>query len=111
MRGYPSHYFKQDISVRLGGEEVNAMVYLMNLRMGFGLPSPYYYQTVYEGYNDCGLDTETLDRAVRESAAQFYAAQRQSGPRQAPVDMENEAMDGRSMEQADPFYFSEGMHL
>lgn len=109
--GYPSHYFKQDISVRLGGEEVNAMVYLMNLRMGFGLPSPYYYQTVYEGYNDCGLDTETLDRAVRESAAQFYAAQRQSGPRQAPVDMENEDMDGRSMEQADPFYFSEGMHL
>ena len=44
--GYPSHYFKQDISVRLDGEEVTGMVYIMNPKMDFGLPSPYYYQTV-----------------------------------------------------------------
>ena len=43
--GYPSHYFKQDISVRLDGEEVTGMVYIMNPKMDFGLPSPYYYQT------------------------------------------------------------------
>lgn len=45
--GYPSHYFKQNVPVQLDGEEVNAMVYIMNLKMGFGLPSPYYYQTVH----------------------------------------------------------------
>ncbi len=38
--GYPSHYFKQNVPVQLDGEEVNAMVYIMNLRMGFGMPSP-----------------------------------------------------------------------
>lgn len=57
--GYPSHYFKQNVPVQLDGEEINAMVYIMNLKMGFGLPSPYYYQTVYDGYNDCGLDNPT----------------------------------------------------
>ena len=66
--GYPSHYFKQNIPVQLDGEEVNAMVYIMNLKMKFGLPSPYYYQTVLEGYHDCGLDTEVLDQAVRNSS-------------------------------------------
>ena len=40
--GYPSHYFKQNIPVQLDDEEVNAMVYIMNLKMGFGFPSPYY---------------------------------------------------------------------
>lgn len=71
--GYPSHYFKQMIPVQMGGDEVNAMVYIMNLRMNFGLPSPYYYQTVYAGYNDCELDTDVLDKAVEDSARRYYA--------------------------------------
>lgn len=72
--GYPSHYFKQDISMEIDGEEVTAMVYIMNLRMQFGLPSPSYYQTVYEGYRDCELDTDVLEQAVRESAQRFYSS-------------------------------------
>ena len=40
--GYPSHYFKQDVPVQLDGKEVTAMVYVMNLKMDFGLPAPYY---------------------------------------------------------------------
>lgn len=70
--GYPSHYFKQNVPVQLGGEEVGAMVYIMNLKRQFGMPSPHYYQTVLEGYHDCGLDTDVLDQAVKDSAQNFY---------------------------------------
>lgn len=112
--------------MQLDGEEINAMVYIMNLKMGFGLPSPYYYQTVYEGYNDCELDTDVLDRAVMESSAQFYAAHRQPEPQQTLFDMDDEDdflsepedydeyepdEDEQDMDENDPFYFSEGMHL
>lgn len=124
--GYPSHYFKQNVPVQLDGEEVSAMVYIMNLKMGFGLPSPYYYKTVYEGYNDCELDTDVLNRAVMESSAQFYASHRQPESQQTLFDMENEDdflsepedydkyepdEDEQDMDENDPFYFSEGMHL
>lgn len=124
--GYPSHYFKQNVPVQLDGEEVDAMVYIMNLKMNFGLPSQYYYGTVYEGYNDCGLDTDVLDKAVMESAGQFYAAHRQQEPQQTLFNMEDKDdfvyepkdydeyepdEDEQEMDENDPFYFSEGMHL
>ena len=115
--GYPSHYFKQNIPVRLDGEEVSAMVYIMNLKMKFGMPSPYYYQTVLEGYHDCGLDTEVLDQAVRNSAQNFYKDYSQKSQQQILFDLdeseyEDEEFDGEEAEldESDPFYFSEGMH-
>ena len=124
--GYPSHYFKQNVPVQLDGEEANAMVYIMNLKMGFGIPSAYYYQTVYEGYNDCKLDTHVLNKAVMESAAHVYAAHREPEPQQTLFDMDDDedfSYDSEDydeeefkdeepeMDESDPFYFSEGMHL
>ena len=72
--GYPSHYFKQDVPVKLEQEEVEAMVYIMNQRMDFGMPSAHYYQVVYEGYNDCGLNPDILLKAAMENAEHFYSA-------------------------------------
>lgn len=124
--GYPSHYFKQDVPVQLDGKEVNAMVYIMNLKMDFGLPSPYYYGTVYEGYNDCGLNTDVLDKAIKESAERFYSAYRQQNPQQTLFDSEDEDdfisksadddeyepdEDEQETDESDPFYFSGGMQL
>ncbi len=124
--GYPSHYFKQNVPVQLDGEEANAMVYIMNLKMGFGIPSAYYYQTVDEGYNDCKLDTHVLNKAVMESAAQFYAAHREPEPQQTLFDMDDDedfSYDSEDydeeefkdeepeMDESDSFYFSEEMHL
>lgn len=41
--GYPSHYFKQELPVKLNnGSEITAMVYIMNLKQQFGLPSASY---------------------------------------------------------------------
>lgn len=72
--GYPSHYFKQDVPVKLEDQNVTAMVYIMNLKMEFGMPSSYYYQGVHEGYTDCGLDTKILEQALMDSTKQYYAA-------------------------------------
>lgn len=73
--GYPNHYFKQDVTVHLdNGATVCAMAYVMNLDMNFGLPSPQYYWTVREGYDDCKLDVAALDQAARKSAQQFLSS-------------------------------------
>ena len=41
--GYPSHYFKKTVPVQMtNGDKVNAMVYIMNPKMKFGLPSANY---------------------------------------------------------------------
>lgn len=122
--GYPSHYFKQNVPVQLDGEEVNTMVYIMNPKMRFGLPTPYYYQTVHEGYNDCGLNTAVLDRAVKESSARFYAAYRQQNSQQTFFASEDDFLsesadkdeyepdeDEQELDESDPFYFSGGMQL
>ena len=72
--GYPSHYFKQDISVKMdNGEEVTGMVYIMDLKQKFGMPSAGYLMTVYDGYNDCELDMEYLKNAVMNNAVKFAA--------------------------------------
>lgn len=114
--GYPSHYFKQNVPVQLDGEEVNAMVYIMNLKMGFGLPSPHYYQTVYEGYNDCGLNADVLNKALADSATQFYALHRPQETQQTLFDTEDEDdfisdEDEQNTDEDDSFYFSGGIQL
>ena len=123
--GYPSHYFKQNVPVQLGGEEVGAMVYIMNLKRQFGMPSPHYYQTVLEGYHDCGLDTDVLDQAVKDSAQNFYKSYSRRSQQQTLFDYadygeeepedydEEEELEGNSepdLDESDPFYFSDGMH-
>ena len=70
--GFPNHYFKQDIPVEMkNGETVNGMVYIMNLRQDFGIPSPGYVQTVSEGYHNCRLDTSVLKNAIRQSVSRY----------------------------------------
>ena len=123
--GYPSHYFKQNVPVQLGGEEVGAMVYIMNLKRQFGMPSPHYYQTVREGYHDCGLDTDVLDQAVKDSAQNFYKSYSRRSQQQTLFDYadygeeepedydeeeELEENDEPELDESAPFYFSDGMH-
>lgn len=76
--GYPSHYFKQNLPVKMNnGEELTAMVYIMDLNQKFGLPSGSYYDTFLQGYRDCGLDVEVLKNAVNQSADKFVEEQNQ----------------------------------
>lgn len=123
--GYPSHYFKQNVPVQLDGEKVTAMVYIMNLKMQFGQPSPGYYQTVYEGYNDCELDTDVLDAAVLDSRQKFYAEYGRHSRQQSLFDafasddeeydeLSEEAEDDEQLDEdceSNPFDFSDGMSM
>lgn len=121
--GYPSHYFKQNVPVQLGGEEVSAMVYIMNLKQQFGMPSPYYYQTVLEGYHDCGLDTDVLDEAIKDSMRRFYTEYGQKSNQQTLFNYgegdddldegygeEEELERNDAPVESDPFSFSDGWH-
>lgn len=70
--GYPHFYHKTVLPVTLDGEEVHAMVYIMDLAMPAGLPSVMYYDIVEKGYRDCGLDSAYLKEALKTSMERVY---------------------------------------
>ena len=116
--GHPSHYFKKDVPVQLqSGEEVNAMVYIMNLKMDFGMPSKYYYRTVHQGYLDCGLDTAVLALALKDSIEHFYSSAERYPYHQMQMvddpfdDYDLESRQEEEQNEADPFYVSDGMKM
>lgn len=65
--GYPSFYRKEILDVELRGKTVSAMVYIMNDGHPFGSPSNYYLNTIMEGYQSAGFNTELLEQAVEKS--------------------------------------------
>ena len=72
--GWPRFYRKEDITVKLNGKPVSAMIYLMNEGHRLGMPSRAYYDTLLEGYQSAGFDRRILDDAVQESAIRFEEA-------------------------------------
>lgn len=95
--GYPSHYFKQNVPVQMDGRELLVMAYIMDLRMGFGRPSPMYYETVRTGYEDCGLDPQylktALETSVRNCLDAFDAQEDDPEMEMEEVEDEGEAFD------------------
>ena len=70
--GYPSHYFKRFVPVEMkNGKTISGMVYIMNLRQNFGVPSDTYVHTVSEGYRSCRLDMSVLKDAIRQSVSRY----------------------------------------
>lgn len=69
-KGY-SYYDKRYIPVQMDdGRTVSGMVYIMDRKMDFGQPTRGYYETVQEGYQNCGLDLRVLEQALQESVQQ-----------------------------------------
>ena len=95
--GYPNHYFKEIIPVQIGETSVDAMVYIMNLKMDFGVPTDSYYKTVRQGYRDCGLDTDILDEAVHSSMGKFYSSLDEDDDEFFPEDDEEQQSFGMEM--------------
>ncbi len=73
--GFPHHYLKDDIDVKMKNGVLRGMVYRMPRECQFGIPSPRYYRVVRQGYEDCGFDINILDRAVDESSDRFWEKQ------------------------------------
>ena len=60
--GYPNMYDKKYLEI--GGEEI--MTYTMNSQR-ISPPSELYYNSIFEGYEDFGLDPKYLDQARADS--------------------------------------------
>lgn len=77
--GYPTFYYKQDMEVTVtqleGGEpkKLTAMVYIMDERHPYRLPSLYYYDVLVKGYRAFGFDRQKLTECVAESLSWDYA--------------------------------------
>lgn len=65
--GFPRLYRKKRLNVKLEGQDIQAMAYIMNEGHRISLPGRYYYQTILQGYRDCGFDEKILDTAVEEA--------------------------------------------
>lgn len=81
-KGY-SYYDKKYLPVQMAdGSTCSGMIYIMDRKMDFGQPSRGYYETVREGYENCGLDVSVLERALQESVqqAQHRIAQEPGAP-------------------------------
>lgn len=65
--GWPRFYRKETIHVEIEGKMQDAMVYIMNGAHGLELPSSRYWHTVWEGYEENGLDTGVLEIALERS--------------------------------------------
>lgn len=119
--GYPLHYTKENINVSVGEENVEAMVYIMNQSMKFAMPSSFYYDTVLMGYDDFGLDKNSLLDAVKNTVEYIYTKPTQSQEiyhSLLDIDYDYELMDDSDDELeiqdetlSDPFYFSDDMRL
>ena len=70
--GYPNFYHKTVLPAAFDGEEVHAMVYIMDLAMPAGFPSAMYYDIVEQGYRDCELDPAYLQAALKTSMERVY---------------------------------------
>lgn len=65
--GWPRLYRKETLRIRLNGKTVDAMIYIMNEGRPYGLPSPYYFNTIREGYISAGFDIDILRKAALDS--------------------------------------------
>lgn len=65
--GYPDFYGKDYLSVSLRQKTVSGMIYVMNEGYVLGKPNEAYYETVCQGYLDCGFDLQILEQALAAS--------------------------------------------
>ena len=64
--GFPRLYRKETVGVELKGKAVKAMMYLMNDGLPC-LPSKWYLDAIAEGYENVGLDTVHLTKALEHT--------------------------------------------
>jgi len=65
--GYPILYCKESVRVKLGGKEIEAMLYLLKDGHPPAQPSLYYCSMIFDGYKAQGFDVQILRRATLDS--------------------------------------------
>ena len=66
--GFPTHYYKEQVSVYIGDERVEGMVYIMNRKARYQQPNGYYFDVILEGYRSFRLETYKLYEALYREA-------------------------------------------
>lgn len=65
--GVPKYYRKENITLEVNGESVEAIIYLMNGDQPLETPTVQYYDVIEQGYRENGLDTSYLETALAEA--------------------------------------------
>ena len=68
--GYPIFYYKKELPVIINGDEITAMVYIMDERRKIGVPSRSYYRILEEAYLKFGFDYSILENAHNNCKSQ-----------------------------------------
>ena len=66
FEGYPYLYKKIKVDLDIPGINDKVMFYVMRNK-GVSLPAAFYFNTIAQGYDDFGLDTDYLNWAVHEA--------------------------------------------
>ena len=66
------------LEIELDGKIVPAMVYVMTPGHSFGIPSDYYSNVIWQGYETAGFETQFLEDAI-EHAYQLVQKQEREG--------------------------------
>lgn len=67
--GAPHLYDREVVEVVADGKKVKAFTYVMTSRHEVGLPSPYYYGIIEQGYEDFGIELSLLERSLSDLRA------------------------------------------
>ena len=65
--GWPWLYGKETLQVDLGGQTIDAMIYIMRPGRPIAKPSGYYLNVIADGYDDFGFDKGPLLKAAEAS--------------------------------------------
>lgn len=69
--GFPNLYRKEQMTLCFEERNIEAMAYIMDPDYVLGIPPQTYYSTIFQGYLDCGFDTERLLEAAQKCADEF----------------------------------------
>lgn len=75
FEGYPNSYQKEYIDVSLNGEVINAMIYVMNKKFDYHIPTEQYIEICKRGYKNFLFDQDILDEALeitKENMPKLY---------------------------------------
>ena len=67
FEGFPNLYVKREFEIVKDGEVLTGMFYVMRDARGTAPPPRYYEETLRAGYEDFGMNTAQIDRAIREA--------------------------------------------
>ena len=62
--GYPNSYLKKYIPIKIGDSVVYGLIYVMNKKFDYHLPSEEYIAICKQGYEDFGFDKSILDKTL-----------------------------------------------